>query len=113
MKYFIIFTLSLFFCFSACSESKAEKANKTEYKSAFNTATNTYSSIKDTKTKSSSEETPFLYEYKDSIYTIYISKNGNCFIEVISKKGNKYKKYLDKEISKDVCMKLNRDYNGK
>jgi len=33
--------------------------------------------------------------YKGESYTVYISKNNKLFIFVTSKKGNKYKKYLN------------------
>lgn len=54
-------------------------------------------------------ETKYTWQDKEGkSHKIYLSKNGKAFIKVTSKKtGNKYNKYLDKEIS----IKLSKEYN--
>lgn len=59
-------------------------------------------------------KTEFTYTIKDTIYPIYISKNGACYIKKINKKTNNiYKQYLDKKISIIICKELNIDYKVK
>lgn len=66
-----------------------------------------------TQNKTSDNKTKFTYtDNKNITYPIYISKSGSCYIIVTSKKGNQYKKYLGKEISKEVCKELNVKYSS-
>lgn len=70
--------------------------------------------IETTTTTSKAEKTPFTYQTKDGkTYPIYISAKGSCYINRTSKAGKQYKQYLGKEISTEICKKLNRQYKGK
>lgn len=65
-------------------------------------------------TTTKAEKTPFTYQTKDGkTYPIYISAKGSCYINRTSKAGKQYKQYLGKEISTEICKKLNRQYKGK
>ena len=70
--------------------------------------------IEATTTTTKAEKTPFTYQTKDGkTYPIYISAKGSCYINRTSKAGKQYKQYLGKEISTEICKKLNRQYKGK
>ena len=62
-----------------------------------------------TSKRGKSIETMYTWQDKEGkSHKIYLSKNGRAFVKVTSKKtGNKYNKYLDKEIS----IKLSKEYN--
>lgn len=60
------------------------------------------------------EKTGFIYkDCKGESYDIYIGKTGSCYINKVSKNGNKYRKYLGEEISKEICQSLGRKYAPK
>ena len=70
--------------------------------------------IIESTTTTKAEKTPFTYQTKDGkTYPIYISAKGSCYINRTSKAGKQYKQYLGKEISTEICKKLNRQYKGK
>ena len=62
-----------------------------------------------TSKRDKSIETKYTWQDKEGkLHKIYLSKNGRAFVKVTSKKtGNKYNKYLNKEIS----IKLSKEYN--
>lgn len=60
------------------------------------------------------EKTGFTYKDSKGVsYDIYIGKTGSCYINKVSKNGNKYRKYLGEEISKEICQSLGRKYTPK
>lgn len=62
----------------------------------------------------SEEKTGFTYkDAKGVSYDIYIGKTGSCYINKVSKNGNKYRKYLGEEISREICQSLGRKYQPK
>lgn len=62
----------------------------------------------------SEEKTGFIYkDTKGESFDIYIGKTGSCYINKVSKKGNKYRKYLGEEISREICQSLGRKYSPK
>ena len=71
-----------------------------------------YSSVKSERTATSDEKSGFTYrDSKGEVHDIYISKSGSCYIyRVSAKTGKKYKAYLGKEISADICKQLGREY---
>lgn len=57
------------------------------------------------------EKTGFSYkDAKGVSYDIYIGSTGSCYINKVSKNGNKYRKYLGEEISREICQSLGRKY---
>ena len=64
---------------------------------------------------STGEVTEFTWQDSKGIsYPIYITSNGSCYVIRISQKtGKEYKQYLKKEISQDICRRMNRQYKGK
>lgn len=76
---------------------------------------NNYSTISSTGgVKQDSINTGFTFTDKAGTYPIYVSNSGSCYINKTSKKTNKsYRKYLGKEISLDICKKLNIKYKIK
>ena len=62
----------------------------------------------------SEEKTGFTYkDAKGVSFDIYIGKTGSCYINKVSKNGNKYRKYLGEEISREICQSLGRKYQPK
>lgn len=57
------------------------------------------------------------YQWKDSkgtIYDVYMSSTGSCFVNKISSKtGKEYRYYLGPEISEQICRELGVEYKGK
>lgn len=75
----------------------------------FNAETKTFS--KENTVKTSATLTEYNWEESDSIYPIYITKNGRTYINKVSKKSGKvYKKYLPEEVSRQLCTELNIVY---
>lgn len=60
--------------------------------------------------QSSDVKTIYTYTIKDTMYPIWITKNGRCYIVRVSKNGNEYKQYLEESISREVCKELNVEY---
>lgn len=73
----------------------------------------TYSQV--VKSKTPDKDSGFTYkDSKGNIYPIFISKSGSCYILRVSKKsGKKYKQYLGKEISQEICKELGVEYKNK
>lgn len=55
-------------------------------------------------------QTVYTYTVKDIVYPIWITKNGRCYIVRISKNGNQYKQYLEKDICLQICREMNIEY---
>lgn len=57
------------------------------------------------------------YQWKDSkgtVYDVYMSSTGSCFVNKISSKtGKEYRYYLGPEISEQICKELGVEYKGK
>jgi len=69
--------------------------------------------VEQAKSKAGKAEEKTGFTYKDSkgvSYDIYIGKTGSCYINKVSKNGNKYRKYLGEEISREICQSLGRKY---
>lgn len=60
--------------------------------------------------QSTDTKTIYTYTIKETGYPIWITKNGRCYIVKVSKNGNEYKQYLDKEICIQICKELNVEY---
>jgi hypothetical protein len=68
------------------------------------------------QTSTSSNDTQTEYTWKDKQgveYPIFITKNGRCYVNRISKKGNTYKYYLPKELCLEICAELGVEYKEK
>ena len=75
----------------------------------FNAETKTFS--KENTVKTSATMTEYSWEESDSIYPIYVTKNGRTYINKVSKKSGKvYKKYLPEDVSRQLCEVLNIIY---
>lgn len=97
MKHFILFISVLFTLNLSAQDYKF--SNNTYYKESLQ--------------KIDDKATGYFYSVKDVKYPIYISSRGSCYIIRISQKTNKeYKQYLGKEISQDICNKLNITYQS-
>lgn len=69
--------------------------------------------VEQPKAKAAKAEEKTGFTYKDSkgvSYDIYIGTTGSCYINKVSKNGNKYRKYLGEEVSKEICQSLGRKY---
>ena len=75
----------------------------------FNAETKTFS--RESTVKTSATMTEYSWEESDSIYPIYVTKNGRTYINKVSKKSGKvYKKYLPEDVSRQLCEVLNIIY---
>lgn len=95
-----IFNLLLLLCLMIAVPAKAEEVKRDG---------NNFTVIK-TVTNSQDVKTVYTYTIKDTVYPIYITKNGRCYIIRTSKNGNEYRQYLSKEISLEICKELNTEY---
>lgn len=84
----------LFFCSAVFGQTKIKRQGNTFIEQADTTKT---------KMKGQVYETDMLYVEKDgTAYPIFLSSNGNAFINKVSKKsGRKYRKYLPK-VTKEI-----------
>lgn len=72
--------------------------------------------VQKTDSAKGSSDVPTGYVWKDSKGAerqIHITKNGRCYVWTTSKKGNDYKKYLQKEICLEICNELGVEYKEK
>lgn len=62
--------------------------------------------------KSGAIKTDYTYQDVDGkTYDVYLSKNGRAFIKRVSQKsGKEYNKYLDEQLSRDLCKELGITY---
>jgi len=95
----IIFLLAILF--SALTVS----AEDSQFVRNGNNFTKTYTvrSSKDTQTE-------FTYTIGDSIYNIWITPKGRCYIIRVSRNGKEYKQYLCEEIARQICEALGVEY---
>ena len=81
----------------------------TSFAQKFNAETKTFS--RENTVKTSATMTEYSWEESDSIYPIYVTKNGRTYINKVSKKSGKvYKKYLPEDVSRQLCEVLNIIY---
>ena len=66
--------------------------------------------VEKTIQQSSDVQTQYTFTIKDTIYPIWITKNGRCYIIRTSKNGNQYKQYLNKDICLQICQEINIEY---
>lgn len=55
-------------------------------------------------------QTQYTFTINETVYPIWITKNGRCYIVRISKSGKEYKQYMKKEISLQICKEMNIEY---
>ena len=82
----------------------------------YNSSTKTYVAKKATRNKVEPIKTEYKYQDRKGIeHDIYISSRGRCFYYVVNKDGKQDKRYLPKELSKEIATKTNIEYkeNGK
>lgn len=59
------------------------------------------------------ERTGFLWEDLDGVRReIFISRSGACFVLRMTDTGKIYRKYLRKNVSLDICVRLGRSYRN-
>ena len=99
-KIFIV--LSLLICLSANAQDYTRSGNQ-------------FISIQKEKSVSTEKETGYSWvDNKGTVYPIYISSTGSCYIKKVSSKtGKKYRMYLSKEISAQICKELGVEYKSK
>ena len=75
---------------------------------------NNFEQISKKHTASTAVKTKYTFtDSKGTTYSIYITKNGRCFINKISSKtGKEYKYYLKEEISKSICKEMKITYKS-
>ena len=66
--------------------------------------------VEKTIQQSSDIQTQYTFTIKDNIYPIWITRNGRCYIIRVSKNGNHYKQYLNKDICLQICQEMNIGY---
>ena len=75
---------------------------------------NTFVQVSSNNGGGSATQTQFTYKDKsDTEYPIFITANGRCFINKVSKNGNTYKKYLDEQTARTICAELGVEYKEK
>lgn len=60
--------------------------------------------------KASDTKTVFTYTIRDTVYPIWITKNGRCYIVRTSKNGNEYRQYLPENVSREIAAELGVTY---
>ena len=55
-------------------------------------------------------QTTYFYKIKEMSYSIWITPKGRCYIVRLSKNGNPYKQYLNKDICLQICQEMNIEY---
>lgn len=103
-----LFYLALLFCAVVICCVFSAKAFSQEVKRDGNNFT-----VEKTLQQSSDVLTAYTFTIKDEVYPIWITKNGRCYVIRISKNGNQYKQYLNKEICLQICKELNVEYKEK
>lgn len=104
MKKFVLFVIMFVVAITAAAQTKYEKQGDTYHIVSF---TGGSGKTEPTKTK-------FTVEKNGTIYPVYVSSTGSCFIlKVSSKTGKEYRQYLGPEISADICRQLNIEYKPK
>lgn len=73
--------------------------------------TKTYIAKKATRNKQEPVKTEYKYQDRKGVeHDIYISNRGRCFYYVTNKDGEQDKRYLPKELSKEIATKMNIKY---
>lgn len=70
---------------------------------------NTFVQVSDLQ-QSHDIQTAYFYKIKEISYSIWITPNGRCYIVRLSKNGNPYKQYLNKDICLQICQEMNLEY---
>ncbi len=73
--------------------------------------TKTYVAKKATRNKVEPIKTEYKYQDRKGVeHDIYISSRGRCFYYVTNKDGEQDKRYLPKELSKEIASKVGVEY---
>lgn len=74
-------------------------------------STKTYVAKKATRNKVEPIKTEYKYKDRKGVeHDIYISSRGRCFYYVINKDGEQDKRYLPKELSREIAAKVGVEY---
>ena len=74
-------------------------------------STKTYTAKKAIRSKQEPIKTEYKYQDRKGVeHDIYISSRGRCFYYVTNKDGEQDKRYLPKELSKEIANKMNIKY---
>lgn len=61
----------------------------------------------------SGQRTGFFWEDSDGVRRdIFISRSGSCYVLRMTDTGKIYRRYLRKNVSRDICARLGRDYRN-
>ena len=73
--------------------------------------TKTYTAKKTTRNKVEPIKTEYKYKDRKGVeHDVYISSRGRCFYYVTNKNGEQDKRYLPKELSKEIAKKVGIEY---
>ena len=101
-------------CMTACVALMSIMASNTLFAQDVKREGKVYVEQKKSSAAKAEEKTGFTYKDSKGVeYDIYIGKTGSCYINKISKNGNKYRKYLGEETSREICQSLGRKYTPK
>lgn len=74
-------------------------------------STKTYTAKKATRNKVKPIKTEYKYQDRKGVeHDIYISNRGRCFYYVTNKDGEQDKRYLPKELSREIATKVGIEY---
>lgn len=112
----LIFLIALVVVAISVSAQNGVQTNNTSIFSStggveYNSSTKTYVAKKTTRNKIEPIKTEYKYQDRKGIeHDIYISNRGRCFYYVTNKDGEQDKRYLPKELSREIANKVGIEY---
>lgn len=121
MKKLILLIAFVVVAINVSAQSGVQINNTSSFSSTggyeYTPSTKTYIAKKATRSKQEPIKTEYKYQDRKGIeHDIYISSRGRCFYYVTNKNGEQDKRYLPKELSREVAAKVGVKYketNGK
>ena len=115
MKKFILLIALVVVAISVSAQSGVQTNNVSTLSSTggyeYTPNTKTYTAKKITRSKQEPVKTEYKYQDRKGVeHDIYISSRGRCFYYVVNKDGEQDKRYLPKELSKEIATKLGVEY---
>ena len=115
MKKIILLIALVVVAISVSAQSGVQTNNVSTFSSMggyeYTPNTKTYVAKKATRNKVEPVKTEYKYQDRKGVeHDIYISARGRCFYYVTNKDGEQDKRYLSKELSKEIATKTNIKY---
>lgn len=115
MKKIIMLIALVVVAISVSAQSGVQTNNTSSISSTggyeYTPSTKTYTAKKTTRNKVEPIKTEYKYKDRKGVeHDIYISSRGRCFYYVVNKDGEQDKRYLPKELSKEIAVKMNIKY---